>query len=457
MQTKLVLKQPATLRLRFQPGATGPAGTITVGDVTTGAPGSDAEVTNVGTPENAILDFTIPSGLTGPPNDLEIGTVDTLPYGTPATATITGTAPNQTLNLGLPMGEQGPSGSVTDGDKGDISVSSAGSVWTIDNSAVSESKLADDAVTEAKIGDAELKAIAGLTSAADKLPYFIGAGAADLTDLTSQGRSMIAASTPAGGRAVIGATGPEQSGFRNLIINGDFRVNERAFAGGALSAGVYGHDRWKADTGGANYSVSGGVATISSGTIVQPIEGASIATGTHVISWQGTATCTVDGVAKTSGQSFSLTAGTNCIVKFTGGTVSKVQVEPGDVPTAFEMRPIDLEKMLCERFYQRFGNSLYSTIVGHGFASTTLVVVGAIPLRRPMAQIPTTIATSFVATVTAQTATGIAATTGIAVTASTSDYSTFGITVTTSGSYTVGEAAIIRVANGHWIAFETEL
>ena len=46
-------------------GPTGPA-TITVGQTTTGNPGTNASVTNVGTNENAILNFTIPAGMTGP-------------------------------------------------------------------------------------------------------------------------------------------------------------------------------------------------------------------------------------------------------------------------------------------------------------------------------------------------------------------------------------------------------
>ena len=46
-------------------GATGTAATLSVGTVTTGEPGTNASVTNSGTAQNAILDFTIPRGATG--------------------------------------------------------------------------------------------------------------------------------------------------------------------------------------------------------------------------------------------------------------------------------------------------------------------------------------------------------------------------------------------------------
>ena len=47
-------------------GAEGKAATVEVGTVTTGAPGSGAEVSNSGTAEAAVLDFVIPQGPTGP-------------------------------------------------------------------------------------------------------------------------------------------------------------------------------------------------------------------------------------------------------------------------------------------------------------------------------------------------------------------------------------------------------
>ena len=49
-----------------QQGEPGAAATVTVGTVTTGEPGTDAIVTNSGTENAAVLNFTIPRGETGP-------------------------------------------------------------------------------------------------------------------------------------------------------------------------------------------------------------------------------------------------------------------------------------------------------------------------------------------------------------------------------------------------------
>lgn len=62
-------------------GDRGEAATITVGTVTTGQPGTSAQVTNSGTETDAVLNFTIPQGATGSVENLDTVTV-TFPIDT---------------------------------------------------------------------------------------------------------------------------------------------------------------------------------------------------------------------------------------------------------------------------------------------------------------------------------------------------------------------------------------
>jgi hypothetical protein len=156
-------------------------------------------------------------------------------------------------------------------------------------------------------------------------------------------------------------------GFKNYLINGDFSVNQRRFAGGSLAAGIYGHDRWRADTGGANYSVSGTTITIASGVIVQTIEAPSLASQTVTMSINNptaTVTVTVDGQSSpiTAGSGrrgavFTISGGStgNILVKLasSGGAFSLPQLEVGSTPTVFEYRPYALEFMMCRRYYRK--------------------------------------------------------------------------------------------------------
>ena len=56
------IAMPEKVWMQGPPGA---AATVTVGTVTTGEPGTDALVTNSGTENAAVLNFTIPRGETG--------------------------------------------------------------------------------------------------------------------------------------------------------------------------------------------------------------------------------------------------------------------------------------------------------------------------------------------------------------------------------------------------------
>ena len=156
------------------------------------------------------------------------------------------------------------------------------------------------------------------------------------------------------------AWGPlgDGGGYRNLIINGGFQVNQRAYVSGTATttANQYTLDRWRVVTSGKNlvFSTSAGKVTVTAPAdgIEQVIEGAFVQTGTYVINWEGNATCTVNGTARTKGSSFSITGGANIAVKFSGGTVANVQFESGSVATPFEQRPFGLELVLCQRYYE---------------------------------------------------------------------------------------------------------
>lgn len=103
-------------------GDPGTAATITVGSTSTGAPGTNASVTNSGTSSAAVLDFTIPrgdkgdkgdTGATGSPGaaaTISVGTTTTGQPGTNASVTNVGTSSAAVLNFTIPKGAKGDTG-----------------------------------------------------------------------------------------------------------------------------------------------------------------------------------------------------------------------------------------------------------------------------------------------------------------------------------------------------------
>jgi len=156
---------------------------------------------------------------------------------------------------------------------------------------------------------------------------------------------------------VLMRTGP-LAGFRNLIINGNPLVNQRFYASGqaTIAANQYTLDRWRVVTSGqaVTFTDSLGVRTVTApaGGMEQVIEGLSNLGGVHTLNWTGTATATVGGGAVAKGAQFTLTGNDGVTVRMTGGTWSQLQLEPGNQATPFERRPIGVEFLLCQRYYE---------------------------------------------------------------------------------------------------------
>jgi hypothetical protein len=145
--------------------------------------------------------------------------------------------------------------------------------------------------------------------------------------------------------------------YRNKIINGIFRINQRNYVSGtnSSSANQYTLDRWRIVASGQNIIINAvgvnNIVTAPNGGIEQIIESLNIEGGTYILSWQGTASATINGTNVINGGTISLPANTNAIIKFQNGTVSLPQLEAGTIATPFEWRNIGTELALCQRYY----------------------------------------------------------------------------------------------------------
>jgi hypothetical protein len=134
--------------------------------------------------------------------------------------------PGNTLVVSAP-GPQGPAGaggggSISDGDKGDVTVSNSGATWSVDAGAISTAKIADDAVTFAKLQNITGPTLIGRSgSAGTGSPELIGLAAA----LTINGSKQLdlAAAVVAAATTVTAGTG--LTGGGDLSANRTFTLD----------------------------------------------------------------------------------------------------------------------------------------------------------------------------------------------------------------------------------------
>ncbi|MFM9941400.1 MAG: DUF2793 domain-containing protein [Hyphomicrobiaceae bacterium] len=177
----------------------------------------------------------------------------------------------------------------------------------------------------------------------------------------------------------------------NLLLNGDFQINQRSFPGGALGAGGYGFDRWKADTGGASLTLSGTTLTLASGAIMQAVESslwgvANFASTQVTVSVEspnadlsvsfGSATGTITAGSGRRSLTLTTAAGDTGnlalrITKATAGSVTfaRVKLELGATATSWQPRSRADEFAACQRYYHRRGNQ-FAQYCGQGFVFT---------------------------------------------------------------------------------------
>ncbi len=161
-------------------------------------------------------------------------------------------------------------------------------------------------------------------------------------------------------------------GLKNILINGEFRVNQRGFSGNWSSVGLqeYGYDRWRRSQTG--------------GYIEQPIEYRNLHNGyDYTLSWTGGGSGLIVAASSAVASGTSPITGTNVswarndasdYVRVPTGS-SYVQLEIGAAASDFEFRDYGLDLLLSQRYF--FANSSPTFGVGEkGSAAASSLMAG---------------------------------------------------------------------------------
>jgi hypothetical protein len=274
--------------------------------------------------------------------------------------------------------------------------------------------------------------------------------------------------------AVGGGTSPINP---NLIINGNFTINQRAYVSAAnLASGTYGFDRWKSNYTNTTLTYTSAPAgqsvTINSGGGLQQIvEQANMPAGTYTLSFSGTATGRIYNVGATppsyaaSPISFTADGSANVTVEFTASgstkTLSKVKLEAGASATAFSYAGETIEGELanCQRYFNVVRSSEGSAYNGYGIGliystnEPTFLQVHAVKMRTT----PSLTASSTAGDFQFLIGSGVSAPTGVP-TLQSGNQSQSVFSLAASG-LTAGQAVLLRNNNTAttFIAFSAEL
>ena len=287
-----------------------------------------------------------------------------------------------------------------------------------------------------KVDGTTIKATGGVISASTATSAALGIVQPDNSTVTINGSGVI--SVPAGSTSVqggvkvdgttivavggvISATGGTGSGnnFKNRIINGDMRMNQRAVTS-ITSSTAYGLDRWYYSASGANCTLTQNTNPGQGFQYSTLITGATSNTGivmgqkieaTNIYDLAGSSTCTVSCYAASSSltsltmtvytatggsdnwssrsavavktwtisstlaqysYTFTFSSDTNGVsVEFTTGAlgstqtlqITGVQLESGSSATSFERTPYTTELAQCQRYYYQIGGTVNALVV----------------------------------------------------------------------------------------------
>jgi hypothetical protein len=208
---------------------------------------------------------------------------------------------------------------------------------------------------------------------------------------------------------------------RNLLTNADCRINQRAFGGGALSAGAFGYDRWRAGPGGCTLNRASDGSITLTGALDQVIDLDLIDTGGGI---GGLAGATLTFSVQNLSASLQISVGTKTALLPAGGgpvsatlildgaetgnitvrlqatgpcTFKRPKLEIGSFATPWEATHNDIEELRCRRYYQRLaitGNSpAILAALGQRIGSSIIDVPYVIPI--PMRSSPSIVTSGF--------------------------------------------------------------